>query len=71
MQDVLKTNRTYKTRVNAVRALDKLIKLRPDYNSIRYVIAVNEEGRYAPIVLTRDSVLIAFLIHNGVTVANA
>jgi hypothetical protein len=65
--DILRTDRTYKTRANAVKALAKLI----DLDSLSYVIAVNEDGRFAPIAIldhARDRHDIFALCHNGVTV---
>lgn len=52
MRDQLRTDRTYKTRKNAVHALEQAAdKLGLNKDALRYVIAVNEEGRFAPVVL--------------------
>jgi hypothetical protein len=67
MIDVLKTTRTFKTRDNAERHLKKsLAKL--GLTDVRFCIAVNDEGRFAPIVFNDSTRWNLGLIHEGVTV---
>lgn len=72
--DMLRTSRTYATRENALKALAKAYcPARVDgldvlaMTGIRYVIAVNEAGRFAPVVLLDRPELMG-LAHAGVTV---
>ena len=71
--NLLRTNRTYATYGNAVAALRRACtKLHVDIDSVRYVIAANGAGRFAPAVLIRNEdgerlPDIAF-IHIGITV---
>jgi len=64
---LLRTDRTYATRANAVRALVKATG--GDLSGVRYVIAVAEDGRYAPVVVFRNPEDLG-LIHRGVTVVS-
>lgn len=73
--DILRTDRTYKTRANAVKHLaTELGKLGLTLTSVRYLIATNEEGRFAPVVISNlhgpYGPAINSLIFNGVTVVN-
>jgi hypothetical protein len=64
--DLLRTDRTYATRANAAKALEKKVaELGGDIRNIRYVIAANEEGRFAPVVVGIDNLVLA---HHGITV---
>lgn len=65
MQDMLKTDQTYKTRAAACLAL---MKCNVHYQT-RYLIAVNEEGRFAPVVVG-GAFGNARLIHQGITVVS-
>ena len=71
--NMLRTDRTYATYDNAMAALRRgCVKLHVDVDSVRYVIAANEAGRFAPAVLIRNEdgerlPDIAF-IHIGITV---
>jgi hypothetical protein len=50
--NMLRTDRTYATYDNAMAALRRgCVKLHVDVDSVRYVIAANEAGRFAPAVL--------------------
>lgn len=66
MRDLLSTTRTYKTRENAVKALDRIARRYGVEDTVRYVIAVNEDGRFAPVVIGTSHLA---LVHEGVTVA--
>lgn len=61
--DLLETKRTYKTRENAVAALKKTV----GGGYVRYVIAVNEEGRFAPVIVGADK---RHWARNGLTVVS-
>jgi hypothetical protein len=53
--NILKTDRTYATAANAVKALViACTKIGKDIADVRYVIAVNEFGRFAPVVVGHD-----------------
>lgn len=58
----------YATEKNAQRALDKALAKYCDGNTeiIHYVIAVNQDGRYLPVVIGKDY---AHLAHHGICVA--
>ncbi len=60
--DILKTERTYATRENAIKAL----AAKCDLGSARWLIAVTEDGRFAPVVIHDQSNL--HLAHEGITV---
>jgi hypothetical protein len=65
--NLLRTDTTYATRENAMKALIKKLaknNLTPD--EVRYLIAVNEEGRYAPVLV--GSAMIPFAVNENVTV---
>lgn len=50
--NLLKTDRTYSTAANATKALGIACKkLGKDVADVRYLIAVKEDGRFAPIVI--------------------
>ena len=66
-QDVLRTTRTYATRKNAVEALGRAADKVGIYD-YRYMIAVKEDGRYAPVVFMDGSGEKIMFAHNGVTV---
>ena len=64
--NLLRTDKTYKTQWLAVKALEKkLIELGGNLNDTRYVIAVNEDGRFAPVVFGIDFLPLA---QHGITV---
>ena len=60
---LLRTSQTYKTRAAALKKLEREIGEAPV--RVPYVIAVNEEGRFAPVVF---GVHLLPLIHRGITV---
>lgn len=65
--DILLTTTTYKTRENAEVALaKKLTKTGRTLANTRYLIAVNRDGRFAPVVF---GVELLDLIHQGITVS--
>tara|TARA_R110002110_G_scaffold243473_4_gene460083 strand:- start:2186 stop:2404 length:219 start_codon:yes stop_codon:yes gene_type:complete len=69
--NMLRTDRTYKTYNNAMEALRRgCAKLGVDFDSLRYVIAANESGRFAPAVLSINGERIPAIsfIHVGITV---
>ncbi len=71
--DVLRTDRTYKTRANAIIALRQCChKLDVDFKRVRWLVAVNDDGRFAPVVASCSDPKIADFpstwAHNGVTV---
>lgn len=71
--DILRTDRTYKTRANAVKQVrDTAAKIGVEFGTVHYVIAVNEDGRFAPVVTHCVDKRIAdhpmVWAHNGVTV---
>ena len=72
MPDMLRTDRTYASRKNALEALSRaFVKAdvsAEDSAQIPYVIAVDAEGRYAPVVFQRHGWHLLPLIHHGVTV---
>jgi len=50
--NMLRTDKTYKTYANAIVALRKACTaLGVDFDYLRYVVAVNEAGRFAPAVV--------------------
>jgi len=60
MLQVLQTRTTYATRSNAIAALNKAIQRSGgDPTRCRYVIAVNEEGRFAPVVFGSEWLILA------------
>ncbi len=63
LSDLLRTDKTYATRENALKALEKKLANYPA--NVRFVIAVNEEGRFAPVVF---GVELLPLAHQGITV---
>lgn len=68
--DMIQTDRTYKTRDNAEKALIiKLALLGETTDTVRYLIAVKDDGRFAPVVMhdNRKPHLVG-LAHHGVTV---
>lgn len=54
----------YATAKNAKRKLEKSV---PDIRDVHYLIAVNDEGRFVPVVVGATPWDIA-LIHKGITV---
>lgn len=78
--NMLRTARTYKTQANALKALDAACgRLGVDIEVVRYIIAVNEDGRFAPVVIycggtlpTKDGgeQLTTAFCHVGVTVVS-
>lgn len=67
MIDLLRTSRTYKTREGAVKALERAARKAGAETSdgIPGLIAVNPEGRFAPVAV---GVKYLCLAHHGVTV---
>ena len=66
--DLLRTDKTYKTRVRAMKALEEACdKLDTDPNHCRWLIAVNADGRFAPVVVGAGAANLDF-IQVGVTV---
>ena len=50
--NLLQTKRTYKTVENATQALCKTLGCtRDQLRTVRYLIATNEEGRFAPVLV--------------------
>jgi hypothetical protein len=62
-----KPTKTYKTRENAVKSLEKILGIMFIEHRIRYVIGVTKEGRFFPIVIGTDYIN---LVHYGVCVAS-
>ena len=70
MADLIRTERTYKTRENAVKALENALSRSadPSHNTLdaaRWLIAVNADGRFAPVLVGAEYVP---FIHIGITV---
>ena len=67
MADLLRTDRTYATRKNAVKALETALRTYTPQglNDVRYLIAVNDAGRFAPVLVGTAYIP---LIHVGITV---
>jgi hypothetical protein len=63
--NIIKTTKTYATAANATKALAKMVNL----DSVRWMIAVAEDGRFAPVVVfdTKRPELVG-LAHRSVTV---
>ena len=54
--NLLKTDRTYATYANALKALETAcVKIGTKLEEVRFVIAVNESGRFAPAVIGTNS----------------
>ncbi len=77
--NLLRTDRTYKTAANAFRALVKVCNtFNINVRFVRYVIAVNEAGRFAPVVMASSfedheelrHIPFTFFVHAGITVVN-
>ena len=47
--DLLRTQQTYKTRENAIKALENRVG-KERAKDLQWIIAVNENGRFAPVV---------------------
>jgi len=58
--------KTYKTRQNAVKAIEKKLANYHADTSVNYLVAVTEEGRFFPVVIGTTHV---HLIHAGLAVA--
>lgn len=57
MAHLLRTKRTYKSRENAELALRKVCKrYHRDLSTIRWLIAVDDKGRFAPVVVGSDEI---------------
>lgn len=67
MVDLLRTDKTYATRDGALKALERAVKKAGAESSagIPGLIAVNADGRYAPVVVGIQYLCLA---HHGVTV---
>ena len=50
--DLLRTEQTYKTRENAIKALENRVG-KERAKDLQWIIAVNENGRFAPVVRVR------------------
>jgi hypothetical protein len=71
--DIIRTTRTYATRFNAITALRKALMTIGGIASLgtcRWLIAVDEDGRYAPVVSIGDRSDLCILAHHGVTIIN-
>ena len=67
MLQVLQTERTYVTRDRAIAALNKAVtRMGKSPTQCRYVIAVNEQGRTAPVVFGSEWLPLA--LHYCITV---
>ena len=67
--NILRTDRTYATVTNARKALEAAVeKIGARMDAIRYVIAVSEDGRFAPVVVLDPRGELLALCHVGVTV---
>ena len=65
MNELFKENtQTYATRENAIK---KLMKEAGENMQAHYVIAVNSEGRFFPVVIGSETI---DLCHNGICVAS-
>ena len=64
MADLLRTTRTYATTENAVKALKNAVAPRR-LEDVRYLIAVNPAGRFAPVLIGTEYIP---FIHVGITV---
>lgn len=63
LTDLLQTDRTYATRENALKALERAMA---DYKGkVPYVIATTADGRFAPVVVGIDFIQ---WVHKGITV---
>ena len=71
-RNILRTNRTYAAKTGAESLLEKAIKGLSDLETNRldidFVIAVNEAGRFAPVVFQRPGQILSGLVHKGITV---
>lgn len=64
--NIIKTATTYASIENATKALRvKLEKAGYEFANVRYLIAVNESGRFAPVLFGEEFIPFAFV---GVTV---
>ena len=53
--NLLRTERTYLTQDNALKALQRACtKYEIDISRLRYLIAVKDDGRFAPVVIGRE-----------------
>lgn len=65
--NLLQTTRTYKTYANAVAALDKeCTRFGTTKERLRYLIAVKDDGRFAPVIVGVEHV--AFAVNGNTTV---
>ena len=69
--DVLRTDRTYASRENAIKHLKKVCASTGiAFESIRWCVATNEEGRFAPVVMAASAGdFPSEFPRNGVTIA--
>ncbi len=72
--NLLQTDRTYASYDNAMTMLVKTLKNAGlTLDDVRYLIAVNERGRFAPVLLASTKLPLPLLIqfaHVGITVVN-
>jgi hypothetical protein len=65
--NLLKTTTTYATPANAEKALVKtLAKAGLTLDAVRYLIAINADGRYAPVLV--GAAYISFAVNANITV---
>ena len=68
---IIKTDRTYGSAANAVKALDRACeRLGVTRDSLRWMVAVAEDGRFAPVVLYGGETSNLRFAHVGVTVVS-
>jgi len=63
---VCKEAHSYATRENALLKLKKT--LGEDFETVRYIIVAQTDGRFSPAVILSDNVNVTYLIHNNVCV---
>jgi len=57
----------YATFDNAKKKLEKELEA-CGFDRVNYLIAVNEEGRFVPVVMHNNDPMITVLVHHGITV---
>jgi len=64
--ETFRTTQTYKTRARAIKKLESALAAHhATLGDVHWLIAVNEEGRFGPVVVGADNVA---LCHDGITV---
>lgn len=67
--EVIRTDRTYATRANAIKALKKALgEICLNLDDVRWLVAVNNDGRHAPAVLHSNRWQLNALPGLGITV---